>query len=715
MKALSYVIQAFKGLATWVKVVILVLLATTLVGMAAFFGVQVAIIVALGLLLVGVLCGLYLLLVFWVRQRQAAELKGELVTTAAHRGVLDPAARSRLEDLRRNFAKGVEAFEAAGKDLHELPWYLMVGEPGAGKTEAIRHSEVGFPPGLQETLQGVGGTINMNWWFTNYAVILDTAGRLLFDEVEAGTSDEWREFLELLKKHRPHCPVNGLLLAIPTDCLLRDSPEELERKAGKLARQLENIQRQLEIRFPAFVLVTKADLVNGFREFFDDLNDVRSQQQMLGWSNPAPLDAPFRPELVEEHLRVVTARLKQRRFRLLQDPAPTQPGGRRADEVDRLYELPQNIQALSARLQRYLEIVFVAGQWTARPLFLRGIYLTSSMREGAAVDQVLAEALGVSVEALPEGRAWERERSYFLRDLFLDKVFREDGLVTRATDVGRMLVRRKLAWFGAGTAGLLLLLALGLLGYRSLRDNVYSQTGFWLRTTEGWTDGEWQPIVVPDPAGSSLYRYEGDRRVGPGLTEQTRAAFQRPDLSLADFHDALRILASNPLGVPWIFRPFTFWGSDPDRDRDRTQRILFETGVVKPVLEAARKKMQAPGAGSAPAHKPDPRPPERVRTLEAKALTALVRLEIDALQRPAKVDGLGNRVLSPLLEYVSDKQGAANLAGVMDWTYGDNPDGRGTWAPAWTSGGSTWQQDGAVRAGLERLLADARDHLNNLA
>src|SRR5689334_23622867 len=43
------------------------------------------------------------------------------------------------------------------------------------------------------------------------------------------------------------------------------------------------------VRFPVFVLVTKCDLVNGFREFFDTLSDPQLQHQMLGWSNPAPL------------------------------------------------------------------------------------------------------------------------------------------------------------------------------------------------------------------------------------------------------------------------------------------------------------------------------------------------------------------------------------------------------------------------------------------
>ncbi|HEY0791526.1 MAG TPA: type VI secretion protein IcmF/TssM N-terminal domain-containing protein [Chthoniobacterales bacterium] len=712
MKEVAYLLKAFGALAVWVRIVIFVLLATTIVGAAAFFGARVALLVAFCLLLLAALFVLYLLLTFWVRRRQAAELKGELVTTAAHRGLTDPAARSRLEDLRRNFVKGVAKFEAAGKDLYDMPWYLMVGEPGAGKTEAIRHSDVGFPTGMQEDFQGVGGTINMNWWFTNHAILLDTAGRLLFEEVEAGATNEWREFLDLLRKHRPNCPVNGLILAIPVDSLLRDTPEELERKAAKIARQLENVQRQLEIRFPAFVLVTKADLLNGFREFFEDVRDPRDRQQMFGWSNPAPLDAPFRPELVDDYLRIVTARLDQRRFRLLEDPTPRAANGRRADEVDGLYELPQNLQALSGRLRRYLEIVFLNGAWTSRPLFLRGIYFTSSMREGAALDQVLAGSLGVPAGALPEGKAWEREHSYFLRDLFLDKVFREDGLVTRVTDVERMLLRRKLTLFGLGTLGLAALLGVGLLGYRSLRENVYSQTGFWARASEGWHGGEWQPIVGPARNGSSVYPYLGNTPVGPGLTAQTRAEFTRPDLTLADFHEALRELAAEPLGVPWVFRAFALAGSDAGRDRARAQRILFETGVVKPLLEAARQKMG--GAVSAGARPLDPRPPERVRSLEAKALTALVALEVDVRQRRPKVDGIADRFLAPLLDYVSDQANPGQLGRVMEWTYGENPDGRGTWAPDWASGGDALSRNPAIQAGLDHLLADARERIKNL-
>ena len=717
MKELAYLYNAFASLALWVKLVLFLLIVALILGAYYVFGLLTALLVAIGIAALILVFAFYLLIVFWVRRRQAAKMQGEIAATGANSGVTDAAARGRLEDLRRNFAKGIEKFESAGKDFYGLPWYVIVGEPGSGKTEAIRHSQAGFPPGLQDEFQGVGGTINMNWWFTNYAVILDTAGRLIFEEVEPGVTSEWREFLGLLKKHRYNCPVNGLLLTIPVESLVQDAPEEMERKAAKIARQLDVIQRELDVRFPVFVLITKCDLIHGFREYFESLDDPRAQQQMLGWSNPAPLDAPFRPELLEEHLRTIAQRLRRRRLGLLLDPIPVESGGRRADEVDRLYDYPQSLSALGPRLRRYLETIFVAGEWTSRPLFLRGIYFTSSMREGSALDEELAAVMGLPVDQLPAGRAWERDHSYFLKDLFLDKVFREDGLVTRASNTDRLLIFRKLLLFGAGVLGLLCLLLFGILGYRSLQESVVAQSGFWARAREGWLGKTWQPIVVPDSAGSALFRYRGDQPVGPGLTVQTRADFHYPKLSIADFHEALRELASKPLEIPLIFRLFAHSGTDPDRARQHAQRVLFENSVVKPILDATRQKMSEPNPVLPVRGKPDPRPADLVAALEAKALLALVRVEIAARRNlgQAEEGAPGTNFLAPLLEYVADKPSEPRLVDIMNWTYTENPDGRGKWPVAWASGGSSLAENTAIRVGLDHLIVGARTRIQSRA
>src|SRR3954470_11292338 len=115
----------------------------------------------------------------------------------------------------------------------------------------------------------------------------------------------------MLSRSRPNCPINGMLLVIPADSLIRDTADSIERKAGKIAQQLDNIQRQLGVRFPVFIVITKSDLINGFREFFDTLADPQLQHQIMGWSNPSPLDQPFSPELVEKHLQMVAGSLSK--------------------------------------------------------------------------------------------------------------------------------------------------------------------------------------------------------------------------------------------------------------------------------------------------------------------------------------------------------------------------------------------------------------------
>ena len=456
----------------------------TLLAVAGFSGFnkgQILILLA-AILLVLVILLIFRLVLKWLTARRSAPFTQTVQRAAGDtpNAISSPGSRAKLDDLRRNFDAGVSRFRAAGKDLYKLPWYLLVGEPGSGKTEAIRHSSIPFPPGLQDQLQGSGGTVNMNWWFTNDAVILDTAGRYMFNEVQAGASTEWTEFLRLLVRNRPQCPINGLLLVIPANSLILDTADQIEAKGGQIAQQLDRIQRTLEVRFPVYIVVTKCDLVNGFREFFDGLNDPRLQHQILGWSNPAPLDQSFNPELVDEHLKSVAAKLSQRRMGLLLDPvARESEQSRRIDEVDSLYSLPESFLRLGPRLRRYLEMIFVAGEWSPKPLFLRGIYFTSSMREGQAIDAELMELLHVPPESLREGKLWERDRAFFLRDLFLKKVFPEKGLVTRAASTAKLQRTRMVALLGGGFVAVALLVFFTWFGARKVSRSIGEQHDFW--------------------------------------------------------------------------------------------------------------------------------------------------------------------------------------------------------------------------------------------
>ena len=551
-------------------------------------------IVFVGIAVVVLLLLLYRYLLKWQKKRKAAPMERSIVDSAATtpKGISEAAHMARVDDLRKKFEDGIEKFRVAGKNLYDFPWYMIAGEPGSGKTEAIRHCNIGFPPGLQDQFQGAGGTLNMNWWFTDHAVILDTAGRLMFEEVETGGSSEWKEFLTLLKKSRPRCPVNGVFLVIPSDSLIKDTADEIEQKASKIAKQFDIIQRSLDVRFPVFVVITKSDLINGFRDFFDNLEDPQLQHQILGWSNPAPLDEPYNPGFIDQHLKTIQSRLFRRRLALLQDiiSGSDESGTEKMRQTDTLYAFPQSLTKIAPRMARYLELVFSVGsQWSCKPLFFRGIYFTSSMREGSALDEDLAESIGVPVDSLPDGRVWERDRAYFLRDLFMKKVFREKGLVTHATNAKKLHTRRKATVLFSAAASVILLLFFTIYTAILFRRSIGEMNGYLTTSADlisKISQGKPNELQVLKSDGEDSYRYIGKAGVPGG--DATRFNFSA---QLADSVARWKI--------PWIFAPAAkFLKGVEAESLNKAQGVVYEEGVLYPFLDAAKDIMETQENGS---------------------------------------------------------------------------------------------------------------------
>ncbi|KAA1349606.1 type VI secretion system membrane subunit TssM, partial [Escherichia coli] len=132
----------------------------------------------------------------------------------------------------------------------------------------------------------IGGTRNCDWWFTNEAVLLDTAGRYTTQESEqVQDAGEWLEFINLLRKYRRRQPINGVIITISISDLLSQSAEASRQQAVNLRQRLSELHEQLGIRFPVYVMVTKADLLKGFRAWFADY-DKAQRDQIWGFTLP---------------------------------------------------------------------------------------------------------------------------------------------------------------------------------------------------------------------------------------------------------------------------------------------------------------------------------------------------------------------------------------------------------------------------------------------
>src|SRR4051794_437622 len=168
------------------------------------------------------------------------------------------------------------------KKLSVLPWYMFIGPPGAGKTTALVNCGLKFPLAEKEgpaALRGVGGTRNCEWWFADEAVLIDTAGRYTTQDSQAdGERAGWLGFLKLQKKHRRRQPINGIIVAISLSDLSLLSEDERPAHAKAIRRRLSELNEQLGVRPPVYVLFTKADLIAGFVEFFDNMGKEEREQ-----------------------------------------------------------------------------------------------------------------------------------------------------------------------------------------------------------------------------------------------------------------------------------------------------------------------------------------------------------------------------------------------------------------------------------------------------
>ncbi len=357
-----------------------------------------------------------------------------------------PDQHAYIEAMQAEFAKAVQALKASklargGRDaLAVLPWYVIIGPPGAGKTTALRASGLKFPYlSKRGGVRGLGGTRNCEWWFTNEAVILDTAGRYATQEED---HDEWMSFLDAIARARPRKPVNGLLVALP----ITDVGAETEEGASELGRRMrervDEVMAQLQITLPVYVLFTKCDLLPGFVESFADLG--RGDRGQV-WGVTIPLAAgPDRAAAFGESFDELLAVVEERALKRLADE------GQLAAR-ERIYEFPQQLAAARPQLGAFLEDLFAENVYQETPI-LRGAYFTSGTQEGRVVDRVMqaiAEAFGVR-PAIPESNPVLEAKSYFLRDVF-DKVLFPDQHIAFVR--GRALRRERMRrWASAGVA-----------------------------------------------------------------------------------------------------------------------------------------------------------------------------------------------------------------------------------------------------------------------
>ena len=438
------------------------------------------------------------------RKFKARRASDKLVAAVVAQSTTEDRPSAEARQLRERFEESVAMLKQqrrGGHTLYDLPWYAIIGAPGSGKTTALVNSGLHFPLEQRSgrALKGIGGTRNCDWWFTDEAVLLDTAGRYVTQDSDAAAdSAGWAEFLALLRKYRRRRPLNGVLLSISAQDLMQGTTG-LEAHIDAMKRRLSELNRELRVQLPVYVLVTKTDLVSGFSEYFDDLTaDGRAQV----WGVTFPYDQTVSGQAAQtfelEYDRLL-ARLNQRVFARVEDDNDVQ---RRT----KAFGFPQQMAALRETLTQFVNGVFAPNRFD-QSVLLRGVYFTSGTQEGTPIDRILGalgRRFGMPADAaVPGGRG----KAYFIERFLKDVLLGESGLAGVSRRFELQLAAAQIALYV--TMAVIAIVGVILVTVSFARNRAYvSEVGTTTASLE-----QTAPVPTTAPLDDQLPRLDAVRRV----------------------------------------------------------------------------------------------------------------------------------------------------------------------------------------------------------
>jgi type VI secretion system protein ImpL len=423
------------------------------------------------------------------------------------------ALRGRMQEAVKTIKTSKLGQTSGSSALYELPWYITIGNPAAGKSTAIVNSGLTFPfdDGGKTVIKGIGGTRNCDWFFTTEGILLDTAGRYSIHEEDR---EEWMGFLDLLKKHRPRAPINGILVTVSIGELVGNAPGFAISLAKNLRQRVQELTEKLEVFAPVYVLFTKADLIPGFHDFFVDL-DWNERDRV--WGATLPYDQSSRSDLIAQFDQRFDELYEGIRSMSIAQMSRAQgeslPAG--------LLTFPSEFAAIKPALQAFVATLFEDNPFQFKPIF-RGFYITSAIQspdiQNASNERVIRK-FGLSSANLQTVRT-VMAHGYFLKELFSKVIFPDKNLVQQYTSKTKLRLRQvtvlgALAFLGLAMGGW----SWSYLNNRTLLENVEQDLAKVVRVQEGKIDlqSRLEALGILQDRLSQLEQFNEDHPVSIGL------------------------------------------------------------------------------------------------------------------------------------------------------------------------------------------------------
>lgn len=280
--------------------------------------------------------------------------------------------KSAIESLVHKWREGIQLLKGStlrkyGNPLYALPWFLVIGETGSGKSTAITRSNLATLIHNVDPDKAIRPTKNIEWWFFNDSVLLDTAGYYVGQEKGSSHEAEWEKLLDLLATSRFREGISGLVLTVEANKLMSDEHAPIESYGRSVRERIDQLIRLFDSRFPVYVLVTKCDQLKGFSDWVEALPEEDASQGFgyLGHEDDgAGADLTF----LEHGWRSIDERVRSIRMALAMRGKAIEPAS---------LSFPSELDRLKIGLEIFVRAALGYNTYVEQPLF-RGFYLSSA-------------------------------------------------------------------------------------------------------------------------------------------------------------------------------------------------------------------------------------------------------------------------------------------------------------------------------------------------
>jgi type VI secretion system protein ImpL len=248
--------------------------------------------------------------------------------------------------------------------LYALPWYLVIGEPGSGRSTAIKALSLRWPHG--------DGPLPLStpdpwcsYWLPEKVLFIEPEARVLGPSRDPGKLEELCD--ELCVK-RPREPIDGMVLLVNARYLADSGEDGVEGYAKTLRRYLIEVAQALGADVPVYVVVTAIDDLWGFGDAFR-WGAERRDEEPWGFSLPPNLGQTETPDRVRAELEGLTARIEATCFARLSTEEPS-------DMRTRAFQHLIEVRDLLAKLGVFMHIITMSNAFERSP-WVRALALGS--------------------------------------------------------------------------------------------------------------------------------------------------------------------------------------------------------------------------------------------------------------------------------------------------------------------------------------------------